>query len=256
MQAAFLRNSIAAFIYVPLVKDGRLAAILGVHRRAAYQWRKDEVALAQEVAERTWQVVERARVAHALRENELRLKFALAAGEAGTFELALDTWKIAACDQALALLNFPPGASMTLENVLARIYPDDLPAFQESLQRTIEGGACDQEWRTQLPDGSIRWLQTRGEKRSVLGKQVIAGLIQDVTRNVQQKEAVERAAKAKSEFLANMSHELRTPMHAILSFAKFGLKKCTTANEPTLEEYFQIIHDFRKAASRIAERSP
>ncbi len=242
--ALFERASIVAFIAVPLVKDGKFAALLGLQKGSAHDWTKNEIALAQEVAERTWEAVERARVSHALRENELRLKFALAAGEAGTFEVALDTGEIAACDQTLALLNYRPGESMTLESVLARVYPDDLPAFQESLQRTMSGGsACELEWRTALPDGSIRWLETRGEKRSVSGKQVIAGLIQDVTKKVEQKEAVERAAKAKSEFLANMSHELRTPMHAILSFAKFGLKKCATANEPAIEEYFGIIND-------------
>ncbi len=243
-QALFERASIVAFIAVPLVKDGKFAALLGLQKGSAHAWTKNEIALAQEVAERTWEAVERARVSQALRENELRLKFALAAGEAGTFELALDTGEIAACDQTLALLNYRPGESMTLESVLARIYPDDLPAFQESLQRTMSGGsACELEWRTALPDGSIRWLETRGEKRSVSGKQVIAGLIQDVTKKVEQKEAVERAAKAKSEFLANMSHELRTPMHAILSFAKFGLKKCATANVPAIEEYFGIINE-------------
>lgn len=76
-----------------------------------------------------------------------------------------------------------------------------------------------------------------------MGRQVIAGLIQEITKKVQQKEAVERASKAKSEFLANMSHELRTPMHAILSFAKFGIKKCASSNTKELEEYFSIIQD-------------
>ena len=243
-QALFERGSIAAFIAVPLVKDGKFAALLGLQKGSPHDWTKNEVALAREVAERTWEAVERARVSQALRESEERLKFALTAGEVGTFELAFDTGEIAACDQALALLAFPPGVSVPLESVLARIYPDDLPAFQESLQRTIsEGTACSLEWRVQLPDGSVRWLESRGEKRSALGKLVIAGLIQDVTRKVQQQQAVERAAKAKSEFLANMSHELRTPMHAILSFSKFGLKKCASANVPELEEYFGIIRN-------------
>jgi PAS domain S-box-containing protein len=51
-----------------------------------------------------------------------------------------------------------------------------------------------------------------------------------------------RANEHKSEFLANMSHELRTPMHAILSFAKFGIKKCAAADVNTIEEYFRTIH--------------
>ncbi len=243
-RAFFERGSMAAVMAVPLVKNGKFLAVLSLQKGFAYDWTKNELALALEVAERTWEAVDRARVSQALLESEERLKFALTAGEAGTFELALDTGEIAACDQALALLAFPPGVSVPLESLLARIYPDDLPAFQEALQRTIsEGTACSLEWRVQLPDGSVRWLESRGEKRSALGKQAIAGLIQDVTRKVQQQQAVERAAKAKSEFLANMSHELRTPMHAILSFSKFGLKKCAAANVPELEEYFGIIRD-------------
>lgn len=241
--ALLRRGSVAAFIVAPLVKDGRLVALLSVRSRTPHDWTKSEIALAQEVAERTWEAAERARVSRALSESEIRLKFALTSGEVGTFEMSLDTGKIVASDKALALLNFAPGTRITLESVLPRIYPDDLPAFQASLQRSIsEGKSCDLAWRTQLPDGSIRWLETRGERRLDLGNQVVAGLIQDITKRVEQKEAVERAAKAKSEFLANMSHELRTPMHAILSFAKFGFKQCATADAATIEEYFKTIH--------------
>ncbi len=70
---------------------------------------------------------------------------------------------------------------------------------------------------------------------------MIAGLIQDVTKKIEQKEAVEKAARAKSEFLANMSHELRTPMHAILSYAKLGFTS-GDGGEERLEEYFKHIH--------------
>ncbi len=52
----------------------------------------------------------------------------------------------------------------------------------------------------------------------------------------------EKANEHKSAFLANMSHELRTPMHAILSFAKFGIKHCGAADVNTIEEYFSTIH--------------
>jgi PAS domain S-box-containing protein len=242
--ALLRRASIAAFIVAPLVKDGSLVAFLSIRSRTPHDWTKSEIALAQEVAERTWEAVERARVSQALRESEVRLKFALVSGEVGTWEMLLDTGEIVASDLALALLNIPPGTPMTIESFLPRIYPDDLPAFQASLQRSIhEGKSCELAWRTQLPDGSIRWLETRGERRPVLGKQVIAGLIQDITKKVEQKEAVEKAAKAKSEFLANMSHELRTPMHAILSFAKFGLKKCGAEDAATIEDYFKTIHE-------------
>ncbi len=56
------------------------------------------------------------------------------------------------------------------------------------------------------------------------------------------KEAAEQANRSKSEFLANMSHELRTPMHAILSFADFGVKKIDKAKPEKLKQYFSRIH--------------
>jgi PAS domain S-box-containing protein len=50
-----------AFVSVPLVRDGRLRASLYVNHREPHPWTDDEVALIEEVAERTWSAVERAR---------------------------------------------------------------------------------------------------------------------------------------------------------------------------------------------------
>ena len=219
--AIFERASVEAFIALPLVKNGRLIGVWDVHKSRPHSWKKDEITLAKEVAERTWEALERMRVSQALRESEHHLKFALTAGETGTWEMSLGTGEIVACDQTLAFLGFSTGTPLTIEQVLARIHPEDLPSFQESLQRTYEtGSGCHLEWRAQLPDGSVRWLESRGELRSTFGKPVIAGLVQDITKKVEQREAVEKAAKTKAEFLANMSHELRTPMHAILGYSE------------------------------------
>jgi len=57
------------------------------------------------------------------------------------------------------------------------------------------------------------------------------------------KEIAESANIAKSQFLANMSHELRTPMHAILSFASFGLEEIDTAQKDEQVKYFTRIKD-------------
>ena len=62
-----------------------------------------------------------------------------------------------------------------------------------------------------------------------------------VEQLVEMQARAEAANVAKSAFLANMSHELRTPLHGILSFARFGLKKVTTAKPEKLLSYFQQI---------------
>ena len=112
--AVFERASIAAFLTVPFIKQRRLAGGLAVHMRAPHAWKTEEIALAQEVAERTWEVVERARVSQALRESEDRLRFALEAGEVGSWELSPETRKYMASDQALFFLVSPPGRSQAM----------------------------------------------------------------------------------------------------------------------------------------------
>jgi signal transduction histidine kinase/PAS domain-containing protein len=52
---------IAAFISVPLVKDGEFVAGLTVHLLEPRVWTPEEIILVEEVAERTWAAVERAR---------------------------------------------------------------------------------------------------------------------------------------------------------------------------------------------------
>ncbi|HSV36586.1 MAG TPA: GAF domain-containing protein, partial [Ramlibacter sp.] len=55
---------------VPLVKDGRLCAVLRIHHREPHRWTDEEVVLAQDTAERTWAAVERARAEEQRRAAE------------------------------------------------------------------------------------------------------------------------------------------------------------------------------------------
>jgi PAS domain S-box-containing protein len=59
-----------SMIGTPLVKDGRLLALLLVGDTETREWPEEAVALVAEVAERTWAAVERAKAEEALRESE------------------------------------------------------------------------------------------------------------------------------------------------------------------------------------------
>ncbi|MBI1186618.1 MAG: GAF domain-containing protein [Alphaproteobacteria bacterium] len=65
-----LRASIAA----PLIKDGRFTAALYVHQATPRNWTREERALVEDVAERTWAAVERARAEGLLRQEKQRLE--------------------------------------------------------------------------------------------------------------------------------------------------------------------------------------
>ena len=65
---------VKAIVCCPLVKGERLVAMMAVHHARPRDWLSDEVALVEEVVERSWAHIERVRDAAALREKDQRLK--------------------------------------------------------------------------------------------------------------------------------------------------------------------------------------
>ena len=63
-----------SLIDVPLISDGKLCALFYLHEPEPRTWTAEEVALANEVAQRTWDTVERARAQNALRELNATLE--------------------------------------------------------------------------------------------------------------------------------------------------------------------------------------
>jgi signal transduction histidine kinase/ActR/RegA family two-component response regulator len=68
----FNRIGIKAIICCPLVKQGRLLAMMAVHQQQPRAWSADEVALVEAVVERCWAHIERVRSTEALREADRR----------------------------------------------------------------------------------------------------------------------------------------------------------------------------------------
>ena len=72
-KAAYAEVQIVANLAVPIMKNGQLVAILGLHQNAPRRWSLDDIALAQEIAERTWSAVTHARSETKLQAKELQL---------------------------------------------------------------------------------------------------------------------------------------------------------------------------------------
>ncbi len=64
---AYVANGVRSFVAIPLMKAGRLRAILSLHDSRPHYWTEHEIALAQDMVDRTWSAVENART-----QNELR----------------------------------------------------------------------------------------------------------------------------------------------------------------------------------------
>lgn len=72
--AAFQSLGISATICMPLVKEGKLTALMAIHHQKPHVWLQHEVAVIKEVTERSWAHVERVRSEAEVREGERRFR--------------------------------------------------------------------------------------------------------------------------------------------------------------------------------------
>lgn len=173
----------------------------------------------------------RAEAERALRESEERLQRSQTFAHIGTWEWNIVTGDLYWSDRIGPLFGHPPGELQTsYENFVGAIHPDDREAVLAAVTACIDGkGDYEVEHRVVWPDGTVRWLQEKGDVvRDEEGRALrMLGVVQDVTP-VKEAEADLRRARqeadaanhAKSDFLSSMSHELRTPLNAILGFAQ------------------------------------
>jgi len=68
-------KEIAAFLGIPLIKEGRWVAVFSVHSATPREWTREQIALVEMTAERAWSAADRARAEQALERIEDRQTF-------------------------------------------------------------------------------------------------------------------------------------------------------------------------------------
>jgi signal transduction histidine kinase len=71
-RTARMIGDIGAMLVVPLIKAGHLATVLYLYSHAPRHWSGEDIAMAEDVAERTWDAIERARAQNALHSADRR----------------------------------------------------------------------------------------------------------------------------------------------------------------------------------------
>jgi PAS domain S-box-containing protein len=96
------------------------------------------------------------------------------------------------------------------------VHPDDRARLFGAMRP--DSTSTSVEFRVVLPDGRIRWLESRAAWVPPRpGKPPrMAGVTSDVTKRKESEAELEAALAARAQFLATVSHEIRTPMNGVI----------------------------------------
>jgi PAS domain S-box-containing protein len=157
-------------------------------------------------ANRTMQELRQQTEQAKLREAQLQL--ALEAACMGAWDWDISSNKITWSDNKEALLGLEKGAfDGTYPSFVRSIHPQDRDCVCYAIKQTVKTGAeYDIEFRVVLPDGSIRWLASKGVVlRDASGAPVrMSGVSLDITKHKQAEEKLESHAQ-QQQILAELS---------------------------------------------------
>jgi len=158
------------------------------------------------------------------REDEDRMRLALAAAEVGTWEWRPQTGELMWDARAKELWGLPANLDTSYEAFLRGIHPEDRPRVEAVVSRTLEpdsGGTYKIEYRAVgLGHGPERWVACEGkaffddEGRPVR----FIGTVIDVTERRREVEFRER-------FVGMLGHDLRQPLSVVSSASEMLLKQ-------------------------------
>jgi PAS domain S-box-containing protein len=190
--------SVAAFLDMPIVEDGRTVAQIFVHSVTPRTWLPDEVAFVRDFAQRTRVVIARRLAERDLRESRTRLAAIFNEAPVGLSEIGLDGTFLSVNSGLCAILQ------RSREDVLAGsisniTHPDDVQQSLEQFRKTVETGeALSFDKRYVRPDGTLVWANsnlTRLDDGSGQPRAVLAVTI-DLTERLLQEAALRDETRA------------------------------------------------------------
>jgi two-component system sensor kinase FixL len=193
-----------------------------------------------------------------LRESEARISLAVEAGDFGIWMRDLARDEVWASDSWRTLFGFTASQPLKSADVIQRVHPDDRDALRQTQASAIagsNGGRYQTEYRLLLPDGTIRWIGSRGrvEKDAAGRPMLIRGASRDVTARKQAEQEMQllrqeiaHAGRVSmmGQLATGLAHEINQPLAAILRNAEAAdlfLQHAT----PDLDEIRAILADIR-----------
>ena len=98
-----------------------------------------------------------------LRDREARLLLAADSARAILWDLDIDSGNLWTTTQGKEFFGFPMDRPMSFDSFLLVVHPDDREMLEQTVAATmLSGKDANVEYRVVLPDGSLRWVLSRG----------------------------------------------------------------------------------------------
>ena len=252
---------------VPLVEGGEVVGVAHMGSQTAADFSEQDRLILRSMAGRATGLIVGHQLAAARAEGDERLRLAVEATGLGTWDENLATHMIQWSDRCRAIFGIDGDEPLSYETFLACLHPDDRRHANEAVQRALEptsSGKFDIEFRVVRPDGTTRWVASRGrvgfdESDGVRKAARFTGTVLDITdsKKVQSDRELlvrdlDRAVKARDEFVAVLSHDLRNPIGAIALGADLLIQQLRD-DQVRLRKRAQTIRTAAERAGRMIE---
>jgi len=162
VQAAYSTINARSALAVPLLKDQKLTAILYMHSAEPRAWSADDLTLAEDVAERTWTAVEKARAEIGLRETDARFRLIAESLPALVWILNPKTELIYTNERWVKYSGLPPEEALG-HSWMSAIHPDDMARMHQELVPVVTHHTPYMtEARYRSHEGVYRWHLIQG----------------------------------------------------------------------------------------------
>ena len=191
---------IQRFLTMPILEDGRVVAILGVGNKDT-DYTPEDVNTLSEYLLHIAEIFLRKRIEDSLRDNEERLRLAIAAGNQGLYDLNVKTGEGVVNPEYERILGYEPGELQeSLRKLFWRMPPEDRKRFK-SVYRDYVAQKIPEfrlEFRQKTKDAQWKWVLSLGKFVAYGANRTplrMLGTLTDITERKRAEESLKQAAQ-------------------------------------------------------------